>query len=240
MNYYFFNNSLNSKVVGKYPQVEQAIYHCSVWDEPKFIDNVSFKKIDFEPIIANAVLVKKAFVTDLISAGIIGFHMKPLISGRLKNIIQATTTNDLQFHNSPIIYNDVEIKDYWILNPFEFGYQELDFSRTKVYMMEHTFNKVKQLPVSSFRDFINERYNIEKLGYPYSIMIEKLCFLPSTNLDLIALQCVKGGTKYLVSEKLKQRMEYEECTGIEFQPYELSLDEWLKPGGQREKIYGKV
>ena len=53
------------------------------------------------------------------------------------------------------------------------------------------------------------------------------------------LQYVEGGIKYIVSEKLKIEIESAGCTGIEFQPIELSLDEWLMPRGEREKIYDK-
>ena len=37
----------------------------------------------------------------------------------------------------------------------------------------------------------------------------------------------------------KKEIEDAGCTGIEFQPIELSYNEWLMPGGEREKIYGK-
>ena len=53
------------------------------------------------------------------------------------------------------------------------------------------------------------------------------------------LQNVQGSVKYVVSEKLKKEIEEANCTGIEFQPVELSITEWLH-GGEREKIYGKA
>jgi hypothetical protein len=43
-----------------------------------------------------------------------------------------------------------------------------------------------------------------------------------------------------VSEKLKQEIEDVGCTGIEFQPIELSYNERTAPGGEREKLYGKA
>ncbi|MEH3112547.1 hypothetical protein [Pedobacter terrae] len=50
---------------------------------------------------------------------------------------------------------------------------------------------------------------------------------------------VEGGVKYIVSEQLKKEIEEPGCTGIEFMPTDLSLNEWLQ-GGARERIYGKV
>ncbi len=43
---------------------------------------------------------------------------------------------------------------------------------------------------------------------------------------------------FFVSEKLKQEIEQAGCTGIEFQPSHLSLNEWFH--NEREKIYGKA
>ena len=54
------------------------------------------------------------------------------------------------------------------------------------------------------------------------------------------LKYVNGGIGYYVSEKLKQEIEDAGCTGIEFQPVELSYNEWTAPGGEREKVYGKI
>ena len=51
------------------------------------------------------------------------------------------------------------------------------------------------------------------------------------------LNYVFGG-KYFISEKLKQEIEDAGCTGIEFQPSYLSLNEWLH--SEREKVYGKA
>jgi len=58
--------------------------------------------------------------------------------------------------------------------------------------------------------------------------------------DFFALRYVSGGAGYYVSEKLKKEIETAGCTGIEFQPSELRYNEWLAPGGEREKIYGKA
>lgn len=42
------------------------------------------------------------------------------------------------------------------------------------------------------------------------------------------------------SEKLKNEIEKQEITGIEFKPIEVSLNDWLGSNGLREKIYGHV
>ena len=58
----------------------------------------------------------------------------------------------------------------------------------------------------------------------------------SIEVDFFSLKHLIGGNFY-VSEKLKQEIEVAGCTGIEFQPIELSYNEWVVSGGKREKIY---
>ena len=55
--------------------------------------------------------------------------------------------------------------------------------------------------------------------------------------DFITIKYAEGGIQYLVSEKLKHEIEDAGCTGIEFQPSEISFNDWLST--EREKIYGK-
>ena len=50
MSFYAIRNSVNNKIVGHYNQVVNAIHHCDVWEDPKFIDRIDFIKINFEPI----------------------------------------------------------------------------------------------------------------------------------------------------------------------------------------------
>ncbi|MEG2334861.1 hypothetical protein [Chryseobacterium sp.] len=51
------------------------------------------------------------------------------------------------------------------------------------------------------------------------------CFFLDNLPDFLTLNKVEGGIQYLVSEKLKQEIEDAGCTGIEFQPSYLSLNE---------------
>ena len=86
--YYSINKSLNRKVVGDPIPVQNVVHYCDVWNEPKFIGNVDFVRLDFEPIVSNAVLKKVAKVTDLISAPVAGFSLRLLISHKLKSVIE--------------------------------------------------------------------------------------------------------------------------------------------------------
>ncbi|MBB5395604.1 hypothetical protein [Mucilaginibacter sp. AK015] len=242
MVYYILRNSLNRKITGKYPQTVNAEYSCSVWDEPRFIDHeaVDFKKVNFNPITAKAILAKKAKLTDYMYPGGMGFSKKPLISGKLKAILEITDKQGLQIYNSPVIYQGSQVEDYWVLNPYIFDMQAIDFKKAEVYLMEMTFTKVKKLDVLTYKDFVMQKAIIKEKGYPYSIYIENVHILENITSDFLVLENVEGGVMYLVSERLKQHLEAEGITGIEYQPSYLNFNEWKISGGAREKLYGKA
>ncbi|CAH0337537.1 hypothetical protein FVB9288_03304 [Flavobacterium sp. CECT 9288] len=239
MKYYCITNSGNKKIVGTHSQVQQAIYHCDIWDDDKFIDRVDFVKTDFEPITANAILMKKAKLTDLLSADIIGFSSKLLMSGKLKSILENNRKTGLQFCKSPVVYKNEMIEDYWTLNLYEVNSEFIDFNKSEIFLMDGLFDKIKKLPITNIEEYEKEKMQIDKIGYPSNIYIERFVLNDNLPEDFFVLRQVEGGVKYMVSEKLKQKIEEAGCTGIEFMPSELKLTEWLH-GGEREKIYGKA
>ncbi|MBB5395603.1 hypothetical protein [Mucilaginibacter sp. AK015] len=242
MAYYILNESLNRKILGKYPQVENTVYSCDSWEDPRFIEHesVSFEKVNFTPITAKAILAKKARLNDFMYPGGMGFSKKPLISGKLKSILEVTDKQGLQIYNSPVIYQGNEIEDYWVLNPYIFDMQAIDFKNVDVYLMEKYVHKIKKLDVLTYEDFIKQKAMIQEKGYPYSIYIENVHILENTTSDFLILENVEGGVMYLVSERLKQHLEAEGITGIEYQPSYISFNEWLAKGGLREQLYGKA
>lgn len=241
MKFYSIRNSLNRKVIGKYPQTIDIHYNCHVWDEPKFVEHIHFAKVDFEPITANAILDPKAKQTDLINAnGAMGFSTKLLLSGKLKSILEKNRQNGMQFFNAPIIQNNIMIDDFWVLNVYEVNYELVDFQNSIVFETKNTFNLDTELKIKSCENFYQKKRDINKKGYPYGILIVKVALTSQCNSHFFTLLNVEGGVKYIVSEKLKKEIEDAGCTGIEFQPIELSYNEWTAPGGEREKVYGKA
>ncbi|TCN56442.1 hypothetical protein D0809_15010 [Flavobacterium circumlabens] len=238
MKYYSIEPALNAKVLGNYPQVKNIKFNCHVWDEPKFIEHTHFTKINFEPITANAVLYAKSNITDLISVTGMGFTLKPLISEKLKTILEKNRKTGLQFFKSPVIHQDKIIDTYYVLNMYEVDMSFIDFKKSEVYLTENTFNLIEKLKIKSYAEFITEKSGIDKKGYPFGIHITKFNFLDDLKQDFFLIQNIEGGSKYIVSEKLKIEIEESDCTGIEFKPVELSLNEWLHE--EREKVYGKA
>ncbi len=56
---------------------------------------------------------------------------------------------------------------YWILNPIEFNYLNIDFDKSDIYLMSSLFDKVEKLDIKSFSNFIFEKEMIQNLGYPH-------------------------------------------------------------------------
>lgn len=242
MRYFCITNSLDSKIIGKYMQAEKAQYHCSVWDEPKFIEHIHFEKIDFEPIVANAILYPKAKVTDLISVVSMGFTLKLLMSGKLKSIFEKSRKSGLQFFKSDIIHKGDIISDYWILNAYEVDMQFVDYEKSEIVSIKPKLDGGTYLfteEIKTLKEFNIKKQEAEEFN-PGSLYINKIHLIENIDQDLFVLLHVEGGAKYVVSEKLKNEIEDEGCTGIEFQPVELTLNEWSIQGGPREKIYGKI
>lgn len=238
MKYFVIRHSLDPKIVGVHQQVEEAKYNCHVWDDPLFIDRLSFTKIDFDPKVANAILTNKSKLTDLISAPIIGFHRLLLVSDKLKNILEDNRKTGIQFFRSGIYHKKRFFENYWILNVYEINMEFIDFKNSIIYKTKNVFNNIAELEIKNLKDYINVKNKIEKEGYPIGFQIKRIELVDDIDQDFFVLNNVNGGVKYVVSEKLKQEIEEEGCTGIEFMPIELTLNEWLH--NEREKIYGKA
>lgn len=241
MKYYVIKPSLDKKIIGHYPQSKDVKHNCHVWDEPKFIGQVHFKKIDFTPITSNTILYSSSKVTDLIDAnGSMGFNKKLLVSTKLKKVLETYRSSGMQFFKSPIIYKNELIDDYWILNMYEIDMNFIDFKNSNF-----VFRKRKQdggsylesVPINSYEQFKMILSKKGELNYT-QFFVEKIKLTSNITKDFFALLHVNGGVKYIVSEKLKKEIEDIGCIGIELMPVELTLNEWLF--NEREKIYGKA
>jgi len=244
MKYYFLKNTLSNKIKGAYPQIKDVNYYCDIWNTPNFMGNIHYKKFPENVILATRILDKKSKLTDLIDIWHVGFDLRLLISGKLKKILEKNIESGKgEFINCPIIQNGIEYSDYWIFNGFYFNQEYIDFQNSLIKYekqaddYETTYNtKMIFLSIDTLQTF-NEYIEIAQKKTEL-ITIEKLILKEAViNEDLFMLRYVFGGM-YLISEKLKTEIEDAGCTGIEFQPSYLSLNEWLHD--EREKIYGKI
>ncbi len=246
MKYYKINFTLSTKVRGNSDYIKD--YKLKIptnklfWEEPKFIGSVRNEKIDFEPYLLDVELFQNSKLNDLIMDG--GpISTKLIISGKLKSILEDYRKTGMQFFNINILRKNEIFNDYWILNMYEFNQEFIDFGNCKIIYRKKdddfdvTFSakniEIEANNIKEFNEYIGKAK--EKLE---TITVEKLV-LNNVNESYFILKNVNGGIGYYVSEKLKQEIEDAGCTGIEFQPIELSYNEWTAPGGEREKVYGK-
>ena len=223
MQYFVIRHTDNIKIIGHYPQVQKVHHNCSVWDEPKFIENVGFKDIDFIPITSNVELHKSSKLTDLIQVTSIGFTNKLLVSEKLMYALKSQNGNTLNFYKSEIYQRCKYVEDYYIMHSPRTNMNLLDFQKSE-FVLCKLFEKVKDLNFKDFEDYLEFKSDLK---YPLNILASKIHFLPEIKNDLITLIDVGGGVKYVVSEKFKELIENLNCTGIEFMPIEYSLSEWL-------------
>lgn len=169
----------------------------------------------------------------------VGFSFTLLVSGKLKSILEIQKDHGLQFIQCSIFQNGIEYEDYWLLNVFENNNDLIDFINSKISVNEKKVdggtNKKTVLNITSQQEFDTlieqhkEKLEVVNIDHP------KLKDNITSNFFLL-----KKPTKYVVSETLKNKIEHQGCTGIEFMPIELSINEWLAEGGEREKMYGKA
>lgn len=239
MKYFAIQHSLNEKIMGKIPQMKEMITHCHV-DDPNFIDNLYFRKIEGVPILFNAVLYANAKLTDLLDVGGTGFSFGSIIiSDKLKKILDHFNVYGIQYFQTYIIQKNQKLESYWQNHIYDFPFQYIDFKKTTFILKDRDSNRnvfEKEIifhNLLEFLDFVN------KISYPKMISFNSIFFTPEMNLDYFSLR-FSNAHQGIVSEKLKDEIEAAGCTGIEFQPSELSYNEWVAPGGEREKIYGKI
>ena len=227
MNFFVIRPSTDTRVIGNYPQVEEIIHNCHVWNEPRFIEHYQFEQVlGEEPITSNARLYDSSKLTDLISVSGIGFTKRLLISDKLKNLLETHRSHGVQYFPSDVIQNGQRHTDYWVINFFESDEEHVDFMESQVVVRVHnqdggTSKEKREIDsLGAFRKYKPNKDRKEKL------FIEGVCLKKETPFDFICLPYVEGGIKYVVSETLKQKILANSCTGVEFMPLHLSLAEW--------------
>lgn len=232
--YYSIQHSMNTKVVGKFFQSENVIWNYQ--DNPLYLNNVYFEKIDFEPIIPTPILHKKAKVTDLISNVNAGTRFHLIMSEKLKNIILKYRTDGLQFFKTSIVKDNTEYDNYFSMNMYESNMDFIDFEKSTVYFRKYNSDKIEAPCVINIPSLYEFNKRVETRHYLDELNMHNIFIKDNITSDFFQ---IKHGIKDIVSEKLKREIEDAGCTGIEFMPVEMSLSEWLQ-GGEREKIYGKA
>jgi hypothetical protein len=240
MKYFALEASLNKKVLGNYPQIKGFLHHCDVEEEANFIDKFIFEKIEIQPVLSNVVLHSKSNLTDFIDTfGDIGFNFSYIISSRFKNILDQFNTFGFQYFKTYIIQNNKNFENYWQTNIYVFPFNFIDFEKSNFILKDRDINRNVIIETINFNNINEFNLFVCKVKYPKMISFKNIFFNENMNLDFFVLRYTEGGHKGIVSERLKNELEKNEISGIEFRPIEISFSDWIISGGEREKIYGK-
>lgn len=227
--FYRIQPSLNLKIVGNFNQIQQSKIPDDWENNSRFIENIEFERVDFEPIMATGILYKKAKLTDLINTLPIGFTRKLLISTALKNIFQACDQGMFQYFECGVEKDNLQF-EYWVVSPTKPMYDYVDFEKSSIVTMRRkveggTF--LEPVPLNSQDEFL--AYLSSEGSDSWRTFIEKVYFKEGlVDSNFFALGHVEGGVGYYVSEHLKKAVEHNNLTGIEFAPSIYNLQEWLQ------------
>ncbi|WP_426430679.1 imm11 family protein [Winogradskyella sp. HB-48] len=242
MKYFSINNSLNEKIMGHLPQVKEVVHNCHISDNPNFIDRFPFEKIEVNPILSNAVLYSKSNQTDLIHTSSIGFsYGSMLINDKFKTILEQFNCFGIQFYSTYIIHKEKKIDNYWQTHIYDIPYDFIDFTNTAL-LLKYRDENGKPIQnylerVSNKEEFLNM---VEIMKYPKMLFLKNISFVKEMDIDYFFLRNYESASLGIVSEKLKNEIEEQKITGIEFRPIDVSLNDWLGSNGLREKIYGRI
>jgi|688.fasta_scaffold299186_2 hypothetical protein len=240
MKYFAIQSCLNEKLIGKYPQVKEFIHHCNVEEESNFIDKFIFEKIKIQPILSNVVLHSVSIQTDFIDVfGDVGFNFGYLISDKFKKVLENFNCYGIQFFKTYIVQQNKNFDNYWQTNIYDFPFQLVDFKKTTFTLKDRDINRNVISNTISFENIDEFNLFVSNIRYPKMISFKDIFFNENMDLDFFSLRYTEGANKGIVSERFKNELLKNEVTGIEFQPIELSINEWLQ-GGEREKVNGKA
>lgn len=213
MKYFRLENSTSLKEIGTYPQCNNGKF-VSTWNSehsllPVFKEKITDSRIEVPEFVLNG----RANQTDLISASFVSFKL--VISNMLKDLIDANHYEGIQFFKTALHCRDGTIMNYWILNPFGFMNEYIDFSQSIIKCRPPQPESISFLKVAD-RDGYNCLYENGKKERRIYIIDEPKLYTDKINEEFFLLEGVAGGIGYYVSETLKNEITEAGCTGIAF------------------------
>lgn len=203
--------SVNLKEIGKFPQVQSGIFK-STWNAPNSLLVGGPKKINNPDIeVPELAMHRKAKSTDLLSTSFIDFKLT--ISDRLKKLIEAKNYDGIQFFPTILYKGDGTQEKYWILHPFGFRNDYINFSSSTIKCVqgiETSYMKVENM--AQFNLLTENQIKERKMHIIDTVSL----YEAKIKEDFFLLEWVSGGIGYYVSEALKNEIEKAGCTGMQF------------------------
>lgn len=183
------------------------------------------------PLVARSVRTK---FTDLLSCyNIKGYGA--IISERLKNIFSEYNIGcQYQYVKVSIVTKKrepISTPYYHLHLPMPGIVDKINYPKSVFYVKKFG-KRINDTPieVKSFEDDVRLQKITRKQNVSALILAEDIVLKKGTDLELLDIFVFSGnsgGSRFMVSERLKQRLEQEKITGIIFEeyPYKISIDE---------------
>lgn len=208
MKYYQITNQVDTEEVGKniYPQTDGLV------GKSTFNSNNSFsifnhhnlpEKFEASEIIK---LSNSANKTDFISSGIISGHGF-IISNRVKLLLNEHHIVNHKFYKIPLTHKNKELDEYYWFHMYEPQQEYINFRKSK-FQVRRFSNIIKD---NVEFESVNHYWEQRKKYKPGELFRSKLVFVKRNEFDFLYIGV--GDSKYLISEKLKRRMEEMNITG---------------------------
>jgi hypothetical protein len=233
--FYKIEVSTNNKIIGQYPQIQDAELPLGWENNLSFTENIRFEKVNFIPIVPKGILSKKAKLTDLLSTVPPGFTPKLLVSDSFKTILEEFDKVLFQYFPCEVLSKNI-INNYWLASPLITKLENVDFELSEIETRKSNpkggslLERVEITTHIEFNDYLKSQGNSS-----WKTTISRVVIKNNVKDDIFAITNVGGGVGYFVSEKFKKTVESQKLTGIEFKPSNLNLNEWL--GSERSKYY---
>lgn len=226
VNYYTINYSVNPKVIGKLSSSEDCQINGFTDSENNSVERtdqyqyIGFDFIDTKNLDMHKFKVEdNAILTDLMNSRYFngqGFF----ISERFKHILDDYHSVNIQLLNATVFYNTKPHNLFFI--DFIGTSNVIHFSKSKFIAAKRAVSlrfSEDNIAINSYDDYMEKGKQLRKdKGFSYAV-IPKILVLKN-EVDLIQLSFTKE--KY-VSQKLKNKLEEQQLTGIEFKETDMEF-----------------
>lgn len=216
MIFYRIEMSTNLNEVGIFPQRGEMKVGLHKDDPNHLFNQADLSKLSSDVYIPSFKLRNKAKLTDVLSFPI---NNDWVVSEKFKFIFETENIADVQF--MPIeIFENSDLKNYFLLRPLKSSIEQVDFSKTEISIMKTTWDEEQKVRVRDVQGFFDL---VEKTKLPMSIKIKRPHILQECNLKFFGIKYVYGVFPFFISKLLKDVFLENNISGIRY----MELDEIL-------------
>lgn len=211
-------------------QVDEIEHNCDVRNDSRFIDRFPFEFIEIQPVLSYPIVRDSFDLTDILKMSSIGFSSGSIvISDKLKSILDEHNVFGLQFFKTKVKKSGNYFTNYWQTHVYENPFNLVDFKKSKLLFSNRDENRKKYYEEIKVDDWVSFISIAKDLRYPKRVFIDQVKFTEGLSLDYLHLRHFpNGGTRGMVSERLKTAIESNDITGIDFRPIEIPPCDWYR------------